>query len=320
MSDQSDDSLALLEFIVDRVNVGVLVVNQELEVVRWNRFMEMNSGRSVAEVLGRNLFDSFPELPQRWLEKKIRSVFILKNFAFTSWEQRPYLFRFRHNRPVTGGVDYMHQNCTFLPIKDAAEDVRYVCITVFDVTDIAIYQKMLKDAMSSLEEMSVRDGLTGVYNRRHLETCLTTEIARAERHQVPLSVLMFDIDFFKKVNDTYGHQAGDEVLKAVAERTQSILRSSDVCGRYGGEEFTVLLPNTDLQGAGQMGERLRRIISDKPVPARELSIPVTVSVGASTLRHAGTALELMLKEADVALYRAKAAGRDRVVLFHPAAD
>ncbi len=318
MSDQCDDSLALLEFIVDRVNVGVLVVNEHLEVVRWNKFMEMNSGRSAAEVLGTNLFDSFPELPQRWLEKKIRSVFILKNFAFTSWEQRPYLFRFRHNRPVTGGVDYMHQNCTFLPIKDEAEEVHYVCITVFDVTDIAIYQKMLKDAMSSLEEMSVRDGLTGVYNRRHLETCLAQEVARAERHDVPLSVLMFDIDHFKNVNDTYGHQAGDDVLKAVAERTQNKLRASDVCGRYGGEEFTVILPNTDLQGAGQMAERLRRVISEAPVAARELSVPISVSVGVSTLRHPGTAPELMLKEADVALYRAKSGGRDRVVLFHPA--
>src|SRR5664279_332880 len=107
----------LLGFIVERIEVGIFAVDRDYRVVLWNRFMATRSQRSAAEVIGRSLFESFPELPQKWLERKIDSVFVLKNYAFTSWEQRPFLFRFHHNRPITGGVDAMRQNCTFLPQK-----------------------------------------------------------------------------------------------------------------------------------------------------------------------------------------------------------
>ena len=98
---------SLLEFIVERLEAGVFVVDRNYRVVLWNRFMAMHSQRSAEEVVGRNLFECFPELPQKWLARKIESVFILKNYAFTSWEQRPFLFRFNHNRPITGGIDAM---------------------------------------------------------------------------------------------------------------------------------------------------------------------------------------------------------------------
>lgn len=142
----------LLDFVVDRLEVGIFAIDAAMTVVLWNHFMSMHSGRNAADVIGRNLFECFPELPRVWLEKKIRNVFLLKNYAFTSWEQRPYLFRFQHNRPVTGGVDAMQQSCTFLPVKGLSETVEHVCVTLYDFTDTAIFHSRLSRAIVDLEQ------------------------------------------------------------------------------------------------------------------------------------------------------------------------
>ena len=141
----------LLDFVVDRLEVGIFAVDTGMRVVLWNRFMSMYSGKSTDEVMGHNLFECFPELPRTWLEKKIRNVFLLKNYAFTSWEQRPYLFRFHHNRPITGGVDAMQQSCTFLPVANSGGQIEHVCVNVFDYTDTALFQKKLVNAIDALE-------------------------------------------------------------------------------------------------------------------------------------------------------------------------
>ena len=145
-------SSELLEFIVDRVEVGIFAVDREFRIVLWNRFMASHSQHPEEAVVGKNLFDCFPELPRKWLERKIESVFILKNYAFTSWEQRPFLFRFHHNRPITGGVDAMRQNCTFLPQKNRSGEVELVCITLVDFTDTAMFQNRLTEAIAELEK------------------------------------------------------------------------------------------------------------------------------------------------------------------------
>lgn len=142
----------LLAFIVDRIEVGVFAVDRDFRIVLWNRFMATHSKRSANDVVGRNLFECFPELQQKWLERKINSVFVLKNYAFTSWEQRPFLFRFHHNRPITGGVDAMRQNCTLLPLKNTSGEVELVCLTLADFTDTAMYQGRLNDAIVELEQ------------------------------------------------------------------------------------------------------------------------------------------------------------------------
>ncbi|MFV0663675.1 PAS domain-containing protein [Denitromonas sp.] len=138
-------------FIADRVEVGVFAVDAAFTITLWHRFMATHSRRPVAEVIGRNLFECFPDLPQAWLERKVRHVQALRNYAFTSWTQRPYLFRFDHNRPITGGVDAMRQNCTFLPVKNAAGEVVQVCVTVQDVTDNAIAHEELAASMAEIE-------------------------------------------------------------------------------------------------------------------------------------------------------------------------
>ena len=112
--------------------------------------MELNSGHPSDTVVGRNLFECFPDLPRELVENKIKSVFILKNFAFSAWEQRPYLFKFRHNRPVTGEVEYMYQDCTFMPIENNKDEVEHICVTVVDTTDVAIYKRTHRKSWTPL--------------------------------------------------------------------------------------------------------------------------------------------------------------------------
>ena len=306
----------LLGFIVDRVGVGVFVVDRDMNIVLWNRFMETNSGRSSAEVVGHNLFESFPELPVIWLQRKITNVFVIKNFSFTSWEQRPYLFHFRHNRPVTGGIDAMSQNCTFLPMKGTDDEVAYVCITLFDVTDTSISQRMLKSTLRSLAEASNRDGLTGIYNRRYLEELLNKEFSRAQRYSSMMALIMLDIDHFKRVNDVHGHLAGDEVLRHTATRLRECLRDIDTFARYGGEEFVVVLPETPVEGALVVAERLCHAMASSPVTIGDLELPVTISLGVSLWVPGIPRYEELIRRADTALYQSKAGGRNRVTLYH----
>ena len=193
----------LLHFVASRIEVGILAVDREMRIVVWNRFLEAHSGRSAKEVVGRLLFDAFPDLPRAWLERKINGVVVLKNFGFTSWRQRPYLFKFRHQRPITGGIDVMRQDCTFLPVMGADGEVTAVCITILDATETCLYQKKLEDALAVIAEQSVRDVLTGLYNRRKLEEQLASAVGRAARYNRHLSLVIFDIDDFKRVNDDF---------------------------------------------------------------------------------------------------------------------
>ena len=174
----------------------------------------------------------------------------------------------------------------------------------------------LEQANEVLRGLAHRDGLTGVYNRRAIDERLAQEVARARRTGQPLSVLMIDVDHFKRVNDTLGHAGGDRVLQGVAARLAAACRASDVVGRYGGEEFVLLLPDTTGEGACRVAEKLREAVRS----AHDLPCPVTMSAGvASTADGHLPESGLLLRAADDALYAAKAAGRDRVVRAQPEA-
>jgi diguanylate cyclase (GGDEF)-like protein len=168
----------------------------------------------------------------------------------------------------------------------------------------------------TLRIQSIRDPLTGLFNRRYLEECLEREFRRALRTNSPLAILMIDLDHFKRFNDTSGHQAGDAVLRELAIVFQQQLRAEDIASRYGGDEFILVLPETDTTAASECAERLRRAIDAMPMQRDERSSDgdvVTLSIGLACYPHHGTTIEALLQAADAALYRAKATGRDRVV-------
>lgn len=169
-----------------------------------------------------------------------------------------------------------------------------------------------------LENLSITDELTGIANRRHFEWRLSEEIERARRYQYPLSALMLDLDHFKQVNDTHGHQVGDLVLQQIAQRLKKVLRRTDFLARYGGEEFIVIAPQTPADRALILAERLRQIIAESPISVSpHLQICITISIGVAVFpEHAQNGNELV-RAADEALYKAKQTGRNRVCLFEP---
>jgi two-component system cell cycle response regulator len=183
----------------------------------------------------------------------------------------------------------------------------------------ATYRFQLMDqtqerVMRRLYDSSMRDALTGADNRRHMDTRLEGEIAFAQRHKRPLSVVLIDIDFFKVVNDRHGHPAGDEVLKSVAAMVRGQLRTEDAFARYGGEEFVIVLRDTHLAGAAMVADRVRERIARTQIEIGDVSLSVTISAGCASLTCCmGASTEELVGVADRRLYRAKRTGRNRVI-------
>jgi diguanylate cyclase (GGDEF)-like protein len=303
----------LSELVIERVGFGIFVLDRDLNVLMWNRFMADHSGKTAEQVTGKSIFASFPELPRVWLTRKIESVFQLGSFAFSSWEQRPYLFKFDHDRPITGGVDFMQQDCTFMPLTHERE-VRAVCVTISDATHASMMQRARDEAVAKLQEFADRDGLTGIANRRYFELRIRDEFTRWQRYGGDLSMLLFDLDHFKRINDEFGHLVGDTVLRVMAERVAATVRVQDVFGRFGGEEFALLLPCTSFDDAMIVAEKVRRAICETPIDVQGARVPVTASVGVARARREVTSsYEALINEADAALYTAKREGRNRTV-------
>lgn len=169
-------------------------------------------------------------------------------------------------------------------------------------------------ALMRVYDAAVRDGLTGVLNRKALDQRLLGEIAFAVRHDAPLSIVMLDVDHFKRVNDTHGHPAGDAVLREIAARLTRALRIEDVLGRYGGEELLIVARGLALEQGAQLAERMRQLIDSSPVVFEGTSIPVSASFGVASLACCATRdASALLAVADARLYAAKHAGRNRVV-------
>ena len=177
------------------------------------------------------------------------------------------------------------------------------------------YTERLRDNVQLSIEMAITDALTGLFNRRYMENHLATLIEQAGVRGKPLAVLELDIDYFKSINDTHGHDAGDDVLRDFALRIKRSIRGIDLACRSGGEEFVIVMPETDLAVAAIVAERLRRRIAAEPfaISQGQRSIPVTLSIGIAALRGPDDTAASLIKRADQALYRAKRDGRNRVV-------
>jgi diguanylate cyclase (GGDEF)-like protein len=220
-----------------------------------------------------------------------------------------------------------------LPLHDADNRITGAIIVNQDITSRKREEQELLHAKSALEVanrelhralereqvMARTDDLTGVNNRRHFLDLATREFAVAQRYQHPLSVLLIDVDHFKQVNDTFGHQVGDAILKRVAQIAREYLRDADVLARYGGEEFIVSLPNTDAHGAFIAAEHIRRAIAERGMQTGNEPVRVTISAGVAEISGKEDTLDRLIQRADQALYTAKTAGRNRTVVFSPTA-
>lgn len=171
-----------------------------------------------------------------------------------------------------------------------------------------------------LVSLAKHDQLTGIFNRRHFEEILDNELARAIRYRGDLSVGMVDIDDFKKINDTYGHPAGDRVLKTIAQAMQNGVRRTDIVARYGGEEFVMILPHTPAEGAFEVAEKLRHKIEETEIKIGQTLLHVTISIGIASNVGKAPQREKLMANADAALYDAKHAGKNRTLVHQSIGD
>ncbi|KQQ65515.1 diguanylate cyclase [Pseudomonas sp. Leaf127] len=315
MNEQIDiKELHWLLAVTQNIDVGIVVLDRDFTVQIWNTFMENRSGVVPFDAIGQSFFQLFPEVNRAWFSKKVDNVVTLGTPAFTIWEQRPYLVRFKNYQPITGQEAFMYQNTTLFPLRSTNNQISHICLVIYDVTDVATNRHQLLNANNELQRLSSTDRLTGLNNRGHWEESLRQEYARHRRYGTQVAMVMIDIDHFKRVNDTWGHQTGDKVIQVVAEAMRTHIRSADIAGRYGGEEFAVLLPDTDKAGAQVFAERLRKAVEELHVDHDGQQIRCTISLGVADLSQPSTDYKTLIEAADQALYQSKKNGRNQVTL------
>ena len=266
--------------------------------------------------------------------------------GLTQWERDNIRFRVgegvagwvaKHRKPVLIGD--VNEDARFVKYDDQEDTIHsMICVPlemrhrligvmslttrsskrVFNEEEVELAVLLAAHISLSLEnhrlyELSVMDGLTQIYNRRYLDQRLSEELADSRRLNRPLSVALLDLDHFKQLNDSFGHQAGDHVLCEVTDTISRVLREHDVVARYGGEEFALILAGTPRNAGADLGERVRRTIADQKFSFEDQELPVTISLGLATFPEDGDTRHALLKAADRALYRAKETGRNRVV-------
>ncbi len=286
------------ENLVETANIMVITLNANGNIQSFNRYAEELTGYKKAEVIGENWIDIF--IPGRD-KTSISNLFqeILKDTPEPSQYENHIILKNGQERLIN-----WHNNA----VLSSLGNISGVLSIGMDVTERVRVEQALR-------YQATTDPLTQIFNRRHFFDLAQQELERSHRYERPLSIIIFDIDHFKEVNDTYGHAAGDEVLLKLSSRSEEILRENDIFARYGGEEFVILLPETDLEQAYQMAERMRKDCAETPLNLRLASVNLTISFGVANLGGEKLLLDELLLRADKALYDAKKAGRNQVAVW-----
>lgn len=302
------------------------VVRQEFKLQSFSLY-EVNAQKKKIHAV---MVDGVPEAPIHWCDQAIQdhchSCRAVRTGHMIDGSENTQICRSFSLDALTDGKHYI---C--LPILESGS-VGSVVQMVFDASDSTrvrnlrpMMEAYLREAapvlqakrlMSSLRESSLKDAMTGLKNRRFLEEYAETLISQCKRRKVPMTLLMMDLDFFKPVNDTYGHDAGDQVLRELAVLLQENVRESDLVIRYGGEEFLIVLIETDAESAMQVAEKIRLAVEKHKFKVGGTSLSKTISAGLADYPNDGQAFWQVLKFADVSLYAAKEGGRNKVVKFH----
>ena len=291
---EARQALETLYAALDNVDAGLLILNEELRAVYSNPVLHVMFRANSAEEIRQNR-----PLYAEMLAASAQAVavnlddYVSRRLAWVqSGDPKPM------DLAMTDGTAL---RCHLAVLPGGGRMLIYS-----DVTDI------VRNA-EELERLATTDGMTGVYNRRHFLTLADREWSRARRYERPMSFLMIDIDYFKAINDGFGHQVGDEMIVHLARLARDCKRDCDVLARLGGEEFALLLPETDLAQAEVVAERLRREVAGNALVVASHAIPATVSIGVATALPGMKDVSDLMKAADQALYDAKHAGRNRVI-------
>jgi diguanylate cyclase (GGDEF)-like protein/PAS domain S-box-containing protein len=327
--------------LYDYMPVGVFIVSKNLDIIYWNRCMEEWTGLTRQSVTGALLLDLFPNLAAPRYLNRIKEIFQGAPPTVFSSQLHKYLipaplpggkFRIQYtvvNSMPTGEPRQFHALFSIQDVTSLSEAITNHNIAHQNLLEEMAERKKTEAALketaielnrlnNALREKSIRDGLTGLFNHRYFWQLFRRDFSLSERHSGNISCLLIDLDFFKKVNDNYGHLVGDMVLKGVARKLSKNVRKTDIVSRYGGEEFAIILPNTELLGAMKFAENIRDVIANSIFRKGGLRIRITASIGVSAkLEHHAVSAEKLLDYADTALYDSKQTGRDKVVCYQP---
>ena len=294
---EREAALATLRAITDSANDAVIMMGPQGDISFWNPAAEKMFGYHSNEVLGKNVHALLA--PEEY-----RQAYETAFPHFQRTGQGSAIGRTLDLKALKKGGRQVFIELSLSALE--RPDGWHAVGIVRDITE-------RKRTEAKLSLMATTDDLTGTWNRRYFMNAMVQEIERARRHGHPFSVLMLDIDHFKAVNDNFGHAAGDAVLKHLVSQITGVLRQTDITGRLGGEEFGMLLPETHLDGAVQLAERVRSTIEKSPVHHGGRDIFYTVSIGVAVYRQGADSVDTLLQQADNALYAAKEGGRNRVV-------
>jgi diguanylate cyclase (GGDEF)-like protein/PAS domain S-box-containing protein len=292
--------LLLSDAIVKNIKEGVIVTDKHSNIIFANQFFETITGYKTDEIIGKK-----PSLLKSGMHNvNFYENMWLKLLRDESWQGEIW------NRKKDGTVYAERLNmCVVSDIFDATE--KYYVAVFSDITDRKILESELIKDRELLQEQATHDSLTKLFNRRKMEETLSLEIERYKRCSAPLSIVMFDIDDFKQINDTFGHQVGDITLKQLSVLLKNTIRKIDFAARWGGEEFIVLAPQTDMQGVLALAENLRKTIENSEFACTK---KVTCSFGATEFTDDDT-VDSLLKRVDDALYLSKKDGKNKVTLI-----
>ena len=304
------------EQVLDHLSIGAAVINRSLRVVFWNRWLAEHSTKGRDEVLDRKINEVFPTLVAKGFIKKAREVFRTGRPSFFNKRLHQNIFPFYSGRSyIEKKLSPMEQTVILSPLLDDDGNTSELLISVFDISDWISYQNELLRSQSELQQLSRTDDLTQIPNRRNIMDRLTEELQIHRRKKRPLALALLDVDHFKQVNDNFGHHTGDMILREMAQLVSGMLRDYDAIGRYGGEEFLIVLPETNGEQAFRVADRLREAVQQHTFVVDDRACRVTVSLGLAAKDDEGTPdIEDLFKEADRCLYQAKESGRNRTVI------
>jgi diguanylate cyclase (GGDEF)-like protein/PAS domain S-box-containing protein len=295
--------------LIENLGDGILVLDAQNRIVDINPAMENFMESNVSSYIGKNALEVFytqiekidllldemearielkvPKDPSRYLDLRVTPLY-------------------DKNQLLNGRLMVFHD---ITERKQVEKRLRYVNDRLqTQLIEIGLLQ-------SKLREQAIRDPLTNLFNRRYLEETLDRELARAMREDYPVCIIMIDLDHFKRINDTYGHEAGDQVLKALAVTLSEECRRGDFACRYGGEEFVVVMPNITMDTAYERAENIRQSLNSLSVPYKQHNLTITISMGIACHPTNGESREMILRAADQAMYGAKKAGRDHILSY-----
>lgn len=294
--------------ILDTTENGIFVLDDKLNIQFWNNWLAVNTQISKVKAHGKNLEELYPHTSFCTLKRKIKIALKLGSSTYANSTLDKYIVPIELDKVTSSHFRHMRQDCVITPLND-----KEVSVVLYDTTPLLEAKAIIDEQLLIVKRQATTDTLTNCFNRKMFHEMLTAEISRSERHNLMFSLVIFDIDNFKLVNDTFGHLVGDEVLKSVAQIGSTHIRKSDIFARWGGEEFTILLPETDLEGAVVVAEKVRHAIetfhNDK-VGYKTCSFGI-----AEFEPHQPDAINLIISRADKALYYAKENGKNMVAIF-----